>query len=195
MKELLHYKLIARKKLIHPILTGLSVAPLIIPGNDVSVRAEEPDNAPKSMPYHIIIPGVTLNPGEIINPGLPVVLDHKITIGGMAKDYSEPISAQSSSTVVAIEEPKPEPKITSEYSVWDALVKCEASGDWSINTGNGYFGGLQMDMDFWENYGGFEYAQRPDLATREQQITVAERGLIVQGWGAWPSCSKQLGLG
>jgi resuscitation-promoting factor RpfB len=75
---------------------------------------------------------------------------------------------------------------------WDAVAQCESSGDWHINTGNGYFGGLQMDATFWRSYGGLRYAQRPDLATRAEQIAVAERGLAVQGRGAWPNCRRFL---
>jgi len=81
-----------------------------------------------------------------------------------------------------------------EYSVWDDLAWCESTGDWHINTGNGYYGGLQMDRVFWRRHGGLEYAARPDLATREEQIAVAEVGLEVQGWLAWPWCSRHLGL-
>lgn len=80
------------------------------------------------------------------------------------------------------------------YTVWDRLAQCESSGRWWINTGNGYFGGLQQDMTFWRRHGGLAYASRPDLASREDQIAVAEVGLGVQGWGAWPWCSRFLGL-
>lgn len=81
-------------------------------------------------------------------------------------------------------------------SVWDRLAQCESHGNWSINTGNGYYGGLQFDMKSWEWAGGFKYAPRPDLATREQQIATAEVLLRIHpsGWGAWPACSKKLGL-
>lgn len=80
------------------------------------------------------------------------------------------------------------------YGMWDRLAACESSGNWRINTGNGYFGGVQEDMSFWRRHGGTAFAARPDLATREQQIIVAERGLAAQGWGAWPRCSLRLGL-
>jgi len=79
-------------------------------------------------------------------------------------------------------------------AVWDRLAQCESSGIWSRNSGNGYYGGLQEDMTFWRRYGGLAYASRPDLASREAQVVVAERGLAVQGWGAWPACSRYLGL-
>lgn len=71
---------------------------------------------------------------------------------------------------------------------WDAIAMCESSGDWAINTGNGFYGGLQFQQSTWEEFGGLAYALRADLATREQQIIVAERVLDVQGIGAWPTC-------
>jgi hypothetical protein len=80
------------------------------------------------------------------------------------------------------------------WTVWDDLAQCEAGGNWSINTGNGYFGGLQFAASTWVGFGGEEFAPRADLASREQQIVVAERVLAVQGWGAWPACSRRLGL-
>jgi len=79
-------------------------------------------------------------------------------------------------------------------NTWDALSRCESSGDWHINTGNGYYGGLQFLQSTWEAFGGAQYAPRADLATREQQIATAEKVLDVQGWGAWPACSAGLGL-
>jgi hypothetical protein len=80
------------------------------------------------------------------------------------------------------------------YGIWDRLAACESTSRWHIATGNGYFGGLQQDMTFWRRHGGMSFAPRPDLASREQQIAVAERGLAVQGWAAWPNCSRRLGL-
>lgn len=79
-------------------------------------------------------------------------------------------------------------------SVWDRLAACESTSRWNVNTGNGYYGGLQQDLVFWRRHGGLAFASRPDLASREQQVAVAERGLAVQGWGAWPVCSRRLGL-
>ncbi|QTH60480.1 DUF3235 domain-containing protein [Corynebacterium hindlerae] len=79
-------------------------------------------------------------------------------------------------------------------SDWDRLAGCEAGGNWSINTGNGYHGGLQFSPSTWNANGGQEFAPYAYQATREQQIVVAERVLASQGWGAWPSCSAKLGL-
>ncbi|MCK7638189.1 resuscitation-promoting factor Rpf1 domain-containing protein [Corynebacterium pygosceleis] len=80
------------------------------------------------------------------------------------------------------------------YSDWDRLAQCEAGGNWSINTGNGFYGGLQFTPGTWRAYGGTEYAPMPHMATREQQIAIAEKTLAGQGWGAWPACSARLGL-
>ncbi|MGH3489054.1 MAG: transglycosylase family protein [Actinopolymorphaceae bacterium] len=77
---------------------------------------------------------------------------------------------------------------------WNQLSQCESSGDWSINTGNGYYGGVQFAGPTWREFGGTKYASRADLATRAEQIAIAEKVLDVQGWNAWPSCSRQLGL-
>ena len=79
-------------------------------------------------------------------------------------------------------------------SDWDRLAQCEAGGNWHINTGNGYYGGLQFNQQTWQANGGGEFAATADQASREQQIVVAERVLASQGWGAWPACSASLGL-
>jgi hypothetical protein len=78
--------------------------------------------------------------------------------------------------------------------VWDAIAACESGGDWSINTGNGYYGGLQFSSSTWQAHGGGEFASRADLASRDEQITVAERVRAAGGFGAWPSCAGGLGL-
>lgn len=77
------------------------------------------------------------------------------------------------------------PATAAPDSTWNAVAQCESSGDWSINTGNGYYGGLQFLPSTWNAYGGQDYAPRADLATRDQQIAVAENTLAGQGWGAW----------
>lgn len=86
------------------------------------------------------------------------------------------------------------PASAADDGTWNALAQCESTGNWQINTGNGYYGGLQFSQSTWESFGGGQYASRADLATREQQIATAERVLDVQGWGAWPACSASLGL-
>lgn len=79
-------------------------------------------------------------------------------------------------------------------SDWDRLAQCESGGNWAINTGNGFQGGLQFSPSTWSGHGGGQFAGAANQASREQQIVVAERVLASQGWGAWPSCSSRLGL-
>ncbi|MEW1952951.1 transglycosylase family protein [Terrabacter sp. NPDC080008] len=79
-------------------------------------------------------------------------------------------------------------------SVWDAVAACESGGNWHINTGNGFYGGLQFTKSTWLGYGGGAYASRADFASRDAQIAVAQRVLAGQGPGAWPVCSVRAGL-
>ena len=79
-------------------------------------------------------------------------------------------------------------------SVWDKVAKCESSGNWQINTGNGYYGGLQFTAATWKAYGGGAFAPRADEATKGEQIAVAEKVLAAQGPRAWPVCSVRAGL-
>ena len=77
---------------------------------------------------------------------------------------------------------------------WDALAQCESGGNWSINTGNGFYGGLQFTASTWRAYGGSAFAATANKATREQQISVAAKVAASQGWGAWPVCSAKAGI-
>ncbi|MEZ3181493.1 transglycosylase family protein [Streptomyces pimonensis] len=77
-------------------------------------------------------------------------------------------------------------------SEWDAVAQCESGGNWSINTGNGYYGGLQFSASTWAAYGGTQYASTADRASKAQQIEIAEKVLAGQGKGAWPVCGKSL---
>ncbi|WP_406211278.1 transglycosylase family protein [Kitasatospora sp. NBC_01560] len=78
--------------------------------------------------------------------------------------------------------------------MWDDLAECESGGDWRANTGNGYFGGLQIWPPTWEEAGGLRFAGRPDRASRRQQTAVAEEILRMQGWEAWPACARDIGM-
>ena len=80
---------------------------------------------------------------------------------------------------------------TPSDSVWDRLAQCEAGGNWSINTGNGFYGGLQFTLSTWRAYGG---TGMPNEASREEQIAVGKRVQAAQGWGAWPACTSKLGI-
>lgn len=108
-------------------------------------------------------------------------------------------TAETAQTAPAPEpepEPKPEPAPKSQapavaHGVWDRLAECESGGDWSINTGNGYYGGLQFSESSWRAVGG---TGLPHQHSREEQIKRGKKLQAIQGWGAWPACSAKLGL-
>ncbi|MFF9036903.1 transglycosylase family protein [Streptomyces sp. NPDC014892] len=80
-----------------------------------------------------------------------------------------------------------------DSGVWDRIAKCESGGNWHINTGNGYYGGLQFAASTWRAYGGTAYAATADKASKAQQIAIATKVQRAQGWGAWPTCSGRAG--
>ena len=79
-------------------------------------------------------------------------------------------------------------------TIRDKVAYCESTNRWDINTGNGFYGGLQFTQSTWNEFGGQEFADRADHATKAEQITIAQRVLAIQGPGAWPVCSKYAGL-
>ncbi len=82
----------------------------------------------------------------------------------------------------------------SASNVWDAVAQCESGGNWSTSTGNGFYGGLQFTHQTWQAFGGGQYAENANGATRSQQIEIAQKVLATQGPGAWPVCSQKAGL-
>lgn len=76
-------------------------------------------------------------------------------------------------------------------STWDKLAQCESGGNWSINTGNGYYGGLQFSLSTWKAFGG---SGMPNQASKAEQIRIATKVQASQGWGAWPACTAKLGI-
>ncbi|MET9561992.1 transglycosylase family protein [Streptomyces tauricus] len=80
-----------------------------------------------------------------------------------------------------------------DSGVWDRIAQCESGGNWHINTGNGYYGGLQFSAGSWRAYGGTAYASTADKASKAQQIAVATKLQRAQGWGAWPTCAARAG--
>ena len=110
-----------------------------------------------------------------------------------------PGSAPMEATLYSSAAPRPAPAAAppvtySGTSVWDDLARCESGGNWAINTGNGYYGGLQFSLGTWQGYGGGEFAEYPHQATREEQIIVAERLRASRGYAPWPACRAKLGL-
>jgi type II secretory pathway pseudopilin PulG len=96
--------------------------------------------------------------------------------------------------------PAPDPSVAADsggavpdpysYATWDTLAQCESTGNWAINTGNGFYGGVQFSLQSWQAVGGTGY---PHEASRETQITMAIRLWEIQGWVAWPACTAELG--
>ncbi|MFG2314328.1 transglycosylase family protein [Streptomyces tendae] len=82
-----------------------------------------------------------------------------------------------------------------DSAAWDQVAECETGGAWSQNSGNGYYGGLQLSQEAWEQYGGLDYAPSADRASRSQQIRIAEKMHADQGIAAWPTCGLLAGLG
>jgi LysM repeat protein len=105
---------------------------------------------------------------------------------------SQPARAPAVSKPTASYAPAPATNYAAgDGSVWDRLAICEAGGNWAINTGNGYYGGLQFTLSSWAAVGGSGY---PNQASREEQISRGQMLQARQGWGAWPACSAKLGL-
>lgn len=92
----------------------------------------------------------------------------------------------------AVQQPAQAPVASVNGGVWDRLAMCESGGNWAINTGNGYYGGLQFTLSSWQAVGGTGY---PHHASKAEQIARAERLQAIQGWGAWPACTAKLGIG
>ncbi|MGH3467961.1 MAG: transglycosylase family protein [Thermocrispum sp.] len=108
------------------------------------------------------------------------------------KELDKKVLRKAKQKVVKVGTKQPE---ISDAGVWDRLAECESGGNWSINTGNGYYGGLQFNKGTWDAYGGDAYAAYPNEASREQQIAIATKLRDANGgYGAWPHCSQQLGL-
>ena len=145
-------------------------------------------------------PTMNMSRQVVENPGTPGVQDVTFAIAkvnGMETGrlpVANVIITPSVDGVLRVgTKPGTEVPPVSNGGIWDALSQCEAGGNWAINTGNGYFGGVQFDQNTWERQGGLRYAARADLATREEQIAIAEVTRARQGWGAWPVCSGRVG--
>lgn len=104
----------------------------------------------------------------------------------VARSVSVGVIAGTATLAVAL------PSNAATDATWNRVAQCESSGNWHINTGNGYYGGLQFKQSTWVAFGGLKYAPRADLATKAQQIAVAERTLAGQGWKAW-TCAAIVG--
>lgn len=172
---------------------------LVVTRDRVETRTENQPVAPPE--NRTDDPNMTEGDTVVENPGVPgersVTFDIHTVDGteiGRTEKASTVITEPVAATVRVGTKPKPSVPASGRTSTWDSIAHCEATGNWAINTGNGFYGGLQFTQQTWAGFGGTEYAPRADMATREQQIAVAEKVQAAQGWGAWPACTSKLGL-
>ncbi|MBB2991017.1 uncharacterized protein YabE (DUF348 family) [Mycolicibacterium iranicum] len=166
------------------------------------IRIEKVTERLPLAPHNQRIDDVTLNMSRQIveNPGNPGVQDVTFAVAkingvetGRLPVANVVVTPARDGVLRVGAKPGTEVPPVTNAGAWDALARCEAGGNWAINTGNGYFGGVQFDQNTWERNGGLRYAQRADLATKEEQIAIAEVTRARQGWGAWPTCSGRIG--
>src|SRR6476620_3797124 len=148
------------------------------------------------------IPDVTLNMSRQVvdDPGMPGTQDVTFavaTVNGVETGrlpVANVVVTPARDGVVRIgAKPGTEVPPVLNGAQWDALSRCEAGGNWAINTGNGVYGGVQFEQNTWERQGGLRYVLKSDSANREEQIAIAEVTRARQGWGAWPVCSGRIG--
>jgi uncharacterized protein YabE (DUF348 family) len=178
-----------------PVVDNMSIDVTRIRIDKVTQRVPLPPNNKQ-------IPDVTMNMSRQVveDPGTPGVQDLTYavaTVNGVETGrlpVANVVVTPARDAVVRVgAKPGTEVPPVTNGAVWDALSRCEAGGNWAINTGNGFYGGVQFDQNTWERQGGLRYAPRADLATREEQIAIAEVTRARQGWGAWPVCSGRIG--
>jgi uncharacterized protein YabE (DUF348 family) len=155
------------------------------------------------VPVNEVVQDVTMNMSRQVvdDPGTPGVQDVTFAVATVNGVETGRLPVANVVIVPAVNgkirvgaKPGTEVPEVSQGETWNALSRCEAGGNWAINTGNGFYGGVQFDQNTWERNGGLRYAQRADLASREEQIAIAEVTRARQGWGAWPTCSGRLGV-
>lgn len=175
-------------------------------GMQITVTRKQVEQRTEQLPLdppENVIEDETVNMSRTVveTPGKPGVQDVTFeisTVNGEEVDR-EKVSAEvlveaQPKTVRKGAKPGTEVPPVADGKTWDKLAECESGGNWQVNTGNGYYGGIQFDESTWKRQGGGRYAPRADLATREEQIAIAEVTRERQGWGAWPSCTSQLGI-
>jgi resuscitation-promoting factor RpfB len=178
-----------------PLTDGVQIA---VTRNRTETRMETVPLAPPEN----VIEDPTLNQSRsfVENPGVPGIQDVTFSVNllngqevGRTPVGANVLTPAQPKTIRKGSKPGTEVPAVGNGATWDALAQCEATGNWQINTGNGFYGGVQFDQGTWERQGGQRYAPRADLATREEQIAIAEVTRSRQGWGAWPACTSRLG--
>jgi uncharacterized protein YabE (DUF348 family) len=177
-----------------PVTAGMRIAVTRIRTQTVTERLQVPPQV-----YRIQDPTMNMSRHVVENPGSPGTQNITFTVSfvnGVAtgrQAVRNAIMTPARPTVLRIgAKPGTEVPPVRDGAAWDAVAACESSGNWAINTGNGFYGGVQFDQNTWKRSGGLRYAPRADLATREEQIAIAEVTRARQGRGAWPVCGVKL---
>ncbi len=192
-----------------PLLDSDQVAPgatsPIVDGMEIQVTRNRIQRVTERIPLppnsrRIEDPEMNISRQVVEDPGTPGTQDVTFavaTVNGIESGrlpVANVVVAPARDAVLRVgSKPGTEVPPTGNGSIWDAIAGCEAGGNWAINTGNGFYGGVQFDQGTWESSGGLRFAPRADLATREEQIAVASVTQARQGWGAWPVCSGSAG--
>jgi hypothetical protein len=178
-----------------PVVEGMQIQVSRVRIEKVTQRVPLPPNNKR-----VEDPTMNMSRQVVENPGTPGVQDVTFAVAkvngsetGRLPVANVIITPATDGVLRVGTKPGTEVPPVTQGATWDALASCEAGGNWAINTGNGFFGGVQFDQNTWERNGGLRYAARADLATREEQITIAEVTRARQGWGAWPVCSGRVG--
>jgi LysM repeat protein len=157
--------------------TDIDNPDLIFPGQNVRVPANSEQLATRVLPSNSVAAAQAAAAPAPAPVAAPVAAPAPAPVAAApVRTYTPPVAAAPA---------------VSGGSVWDSLAACESGGNWAINTGNGFYGGLQFTLSSWQAVGGSGY---PNQASREEQIARAEMLKARQGWGAWPACSAKLGL-
>jgi resuscitation-promoting factor RpfB len=179
-----------------PVTEGMKIVVTRIRMLDVTARIPLPPQA-----YRIVDPTMNMSRHVVENPGTTgtqVVTFAVSTVNGVEtgrRPVKNQIVAPARPSVLRVgAKPGTQVPPVRDGARWDALSACESGGNWAINTGNGFYGGVQFNQSTWERHGGLRYAPRADLATRDEQIAIAEVTRARQGWGAWPVCSRRVGV-
>jgi len=178
---------------------GLALAGAVTMVGSAAMATEDADQAPDPAPETRTI---SVTPTDRIDLAsetgeLPEALEDAVAARAALEAVEpEPEPAPAPDPAPADETASEPETAGARVEVWDALASCESGQNWSIDTGNGYYGGLQFDHRSWHWAGGDRHSDYPHQATKAQQIEIAERLLDIHpaGWGAWPACSAQLGL-
>lgn len=161
---------------------------MLVGGAALGIHAQDPD------------PEQTVSPQEIAHAATIAGVDEIALAGAVSTTRLQPMVYLRAVGELENPPPLPPPNVSPPpppapaFGVWDRLAQCESGGNWAANTGNGYYGGIQFDFGTWLRHGGGSYAPTANRATRAQQIEIGIVTQAAQGWGAWPVCSRVIGV-